>query len=265
MNSRFDEAVEQILNDHVVMEAAPGMASAPGAQPVKKGTNVWSGLGRLAGSAIKGAAKVAGQAASVGMGLTPGAINTGVQAVKNTARGIGNVYQGREWGYQPPNPSATKSTSSPTSPTTPTSPATPTSPGSTPLNSLNIPRPALATLAKTFGGTTVQQAAVKTSLEAMFPPRGGASGYVSSVPTANVWNAVSVAADKTQPSAHYKDLITNSSLKSRFIANLQSELRTAGIDNRDAAKLVISVPAFFMTVPSSLSNDQVNTAIASLG
>ena len=231
MNSRFDEAVKQILNDHVVVEA---------------GTGVWSGLGRLAWGGIKGAAKVAGQAASVGMGLTPGAINTGVQAVKNTARGIGNVYQGREWG------------------------SSPTSPGSTPLNSLNIPRPALATLARTFGGTTVQQAAavqqaaVKTSLEAMFPPRG-ASGYVSSVPFANVWTAVTAAADKTQPSAHYKDLITNSSLKSRFIANLGSELRIASIDNRDAAKLAISVPAFFMTVPSTMRNDQVNAVIASLG
>ena len=234
MNSRFDEAVEQILSDHVVEEG------------------FWGGLGRLAWGGIKGAAKVAGQAASVGMGLTPGAINTGVQAVKNTARGIGNVYQGREWGSEPPKPNATKSTSSPTSP------------GSTPLNSLNIPRPALATLARTFGGTTVQQAAVKTSLEAMFPPRG-ASGYVSSVPFANVWTAVTAAADKTQPSAHYKDLITNSSLKSRFIANLGSELRIASIDNRDAAKLAISVPAFFMTVPSTMRNDQVNAVIASLG
>ena len=259
MNSRFDQAVEQILNEHVVEEA--GTSSLPGAQPQKEKPGF---LKTLATNTLKSAGTGLGKLAAntvgvlgTGLGLTQG---VGAKVAGGVGSAVKDAWNQSRSGEQP------KSTSTPTGPaptTTPTTPA-PTGSGATSMNSLNIPRPAIASLSRQFGTSAAEQAAAKTALETVFPLRGP-SGYRSNIPLANVWGAVAMAAEKTQTGTPYKTIATTPALESRFLANLQSELRTLRVHPNDISKLRSSVPLLFKAIPLTASNQNVNTAIIAMG
>ncbi len=155
MNSRFDEAVEQILNKHVVEEAAPGMASVPGAQPEPEKRGFFGGLARKAASAIGSGIKKtadwtankAAQGAAIATGFTPGvgsSVYSGTKAaVKAPIGGVMDAW--RERNLPAGSSTSTGTSSAPnkqSSATTPSTNSTATQqaqqPGSTALRTLIV-------------------------------------------------------------------------------------------------------------------------------
>lgn len=218
MNSRFDQAAEQILNEHVVEEG------------------LWD--------ITKGVSRLLSPIASTALGFTPTGIATGIGAVKNTARGIANVYQGKKWDAEPDPKEIKRNTNK--QPTV--------------LKDLNVSSSDISNVTRQLATTAAEQTAMKPKLTSMFPMRG----YVTAVEAAHMWTAVSEAAKKTQPGAFYKDIATNPSLKSAFVTKLDQELRTAGIDGRDITKLKLSVPDFLATISSGIDNNTVDARINNL-
>ena len=274
MNSRFDQAVEQILNEHVVEEAAPGMASAPGAQPEKKGDGlawrVTKGLGKGLLGGLRLGYAAAKPIASVAAGFTPTGIDTGIGAVKKTARGISNVAQGKEWGYQPPEKPEKSTTTTTTQPGQASAPATGAStagagvqPGSTALRNLAVQSQTINNLSKQFGGSSQEQTRIKAALTTMLPARAGM--YRSQIPVSNVWTAVGAAADNTQRGSYtYADVMKPANIRN-FETNLQMHLRNAGVDNNDINKLKRDIPAFLQTIPAATPRQNVDAIFTSLG
>lgn len=269
MNSRFDQAVEQILNEHVVEEGLWGnigtglknmvkqpwdaakstgkkILQAPGNATKKFADNPWGAIGSAAKGAFNiasGVGRLVSPIASTALGFTPSGLRTGVGAVMDAPRGIANVYQGKNWSDQG-NSTSTQGKKQ----------------GPILFNSLNVSSSDAAKLTRQLATSAAEQSAMRPKLNSMFPMRG----YVSAAPASQMWVAVSEAAKKTQPGVHYKDIVSNPSLKSVFVTKFQQELRTAGIDNRDISKLVVSVPDFLATISSSINNDTVDIAILNL-
>ena len=271
MNSRFDQAVEQILKEYVVEEGILGsigsglknmvkqpwdavksagkrIAQAPGNAAQKFADNPWGTIGSAAKggwNVAKGVGRLVSPIASTALGFTPSGLRTGVGAVMDVPKGIKNVYQGKNWSDQGSNTSSNSKN---------------TNKSPIPFNNLNVSSSDAANVTKQLAPTAAEQAAMRPKLQSMFPMRG----YVSAAPASQMWVAVSEAAKKTQPGTHYKDIVSNPSLKSVFVTKFQQELRTAGVDNRDITKLVASVPDFLATISSSVNNDTVDTAILNL-
>ena len=279
MNSRFDQAVEQILNKHVVEEAAPGMASVPGAQPEPEKRGFFKGLASKAigatASGIKTAANwtanKAAQGAAIATGFTPGvgsSVYSGTKAaVKAPIGGVMDAWRERNLPAGSSKSTGTSSApnnqSSATPSTTPNATQQAQQPGSTALRELVVQPQTVDRLSKQFGGTAQEQAKIKASLTTMLPARYGM--YRSQVPVGSVWNAVMTAADKTQRGAPtYADVMKPVNVRN-FETNLQSELSSAGVDPNDASKLKRNIPTFLQTIPAATPKQSVDSVFSSLG
>jgi hypothetical protein len=277
MNSRFDQAVEQILKEHVV-EAA-GMASLPGAQPEPEKRGFLRGLVNKAASATASGIKTAAdwtankvaQGAAIATGFTPGvgsSVYSGtIAAAKAPIGGVRDAWRERNLPAGSSTSSGTSSSptkqSSATPTTTPSATQQAQQPGSTALRELIVQPQTIDRLSRQFGGTTPEQAKIKASLTTILPTRPGT--YRSQVPVGSVWSAVMAAADKTQRGAPtYADVMKPVNVKN-FETNLQSELNAAKVDPNDASKLKRNIPTFLQTIPASTPKQTVDSLFSSLG
>ncbi len=281
MNSRFDEAIEQILNDLVVAEAAPGMSSLPGA--VEPETKKKSFLGNLAKATLKGAgsalasgakkaATLGAQAGAVGLGLTPNVGAKTAAAVGGAASTVGSTIK-QAWqdrgAVQSAAPTGTASMPDQTN-QQPNQPKqnqqqgqANQQPGSTPLNSLKVSSQTITNLSSRLGVSTQEKNDIKGALTSILPANAGT--YRSQVPVSSVWSAVMNAADKTKRGAYsYTDIMQQANIRS-FETNLATELRAAGVDPRDVNKLKPGVVTLLQKIPSAIPKQTVDATFTSLG
>lgn len=250
MNSRFDQAVEQILNEHVVEEAAPGMASAPGAQPEKKeGSSLWD--------KVKGVGRLVSPIASTALGFTPTGLRTGVGAVMGVPRGISNVYQGKKWDAET---DPKKDSSSSTQPGQASQPA----PTTTTQPQANASTKTVANIIPTVQPQKInsvisnfpQLNADKAHLQSAIPNllRGLRGNYTAP-------ELVQMVTASIPPGSRVRQIASNNAAMNKIGIDLQNYL---ALSDKDRAQLKAQIPALLKGIKSNATIEDVGQLLTNV-
>jgi hypothetical protein len=259
MNSRFDEAVEQILNEHVVEEAAPGMASVPGAtEPEKKEKSFLGNLAKAtlkgAGSALasgaKKAATLGAQAGAVGLGLTP---NVGARAAGAVGGALGTAGSTikQAWQDKGTTPSTTQpGQASQPSPANTTSTKTPTK---TVANIIPTIQPqkinsTISNFPKLNADKTHLQSAIPNMLRGL---RGNYSAQ----------DLVQMVTGSVPPGSQVRQVASNTAAMNKIGTDLQNYL---ALSDKDRAQLKAQIPALLRGIKSNATIEDVGQLLTNV-
>jgi hypothetical protein len=261
MNSRFDEAVEQILNKHVVEEAAPGMASVPGAQPEPEKRGFFGGLARKAASAIGSGIKKtadwtankAAQGAAIATGFTPGvgsSVYSGTKAaVKAPIGGVVDAWRERNL------PAGSSTTTQPgqTSQPSPHNTTSNTSPTKTVANIIPTIQPqkinsTISNFPKLNADKTHLQSAIPNMLRGL---RGNYSAQ----------DLVQMVTGSIPPGSQVRQVASNTATMNKIGTDLQNYL---ALSDKDRAQLKAQIPALLRGIKSNATIEDVGQLLTNV-
>lgn len=261
MNSRFDQAVEQILNEHVVEEAAPGMASVPGAQPEEKGKSflgnlakaTLKGAGSMLASGAKKAATLGAQAGAVGLGLTPNVGARAAGAVGGAASTAGSTIK-QAW-----NDSGTKTPATQPGKASQPAPATTTTP-----QQANASTKTVANIIPTVQPQKInsvisnfpQLNADKAHLQAAIPNllRGLRGNYTAP-------ELVQMVTASIPPGSQVRQIASNNAAMNKIGVDLQNYL---ALSDKDRAQLKAQIPALLKGIKSNATIEDVGQLLTNV-
>jgi hypothetical protein len=258
MNSRFDEAVEQILNDIIVSEAAAGMSSLPGA--AEPDANKKSFLGNLTKATLKGAgsalasgakkaATLGAQAGAVGLGLTPnvGAKTAGAVggAMVTAGSTIKQAWQDKG-ATQPATQPGTASQPAQTNTST-------TSPTKTVANIIPTIQPqkinsTISNFPKLNADKNHLQTAVPNLLRGL---RGNYSAQ----------DLVQMVTGSIPPGSQVKQIASNNAMMNKINTDLQNYLV---LNDKDRAQLKAQIPALLRGIKSTATIEDVGQLLTNV-
>ena len=260
MNSRFDQAVEQILNEHVVEEAAPGMASVPGAQPEEKGKSflgnlakaTLKGAGSMLASGAKKAATLGAQAGAVGLGLTP---NVGARAAGAVGGAMGTAGSTIKQAW---NDSGTKT------PTTQPGQASKPAPATTTQPQANASTKTVANIIPTVQPQKInsvisnfpQLNADKAHLQSAIPNllRGLRGNYTAP-------ELVQMVTGSIPPGSRVRQIASNNAAMNKIGIDLQNYL---ALSDKDRAQLKAQIPALLKGIKSNATIEDVGQLLTNV-
>jgi hypothetical protein len=240
MNSRFDEAVEQILDDLVILEADPGMASLPGAQKKEEKPGFWKTLAtNTLKSAGTGLGKLAANTAGVlgtGLGLTQG---VGSKVVGGVGTAVKDAYT------QSRSPEKDKTTQSNTS-----TAATPTKTVANIIPTIQ-PQKINSTISN-FPKLNADKNHLQTAIPNML--RGLKGNY-------SAQDLVQMVTGSIPPGSQVRQIASNNAAMNKINTDLQNYLM---LNDKERAQLKAQIPALLRGIKSTATIEDVGQLLTNV-